>query len=69
MASAFEMDDYTIVDSEDADLTTDEVFLKRTKQEIATMKGILESHKSAELEEKISKLEAVMKKVETKWKS
>ena len=27
MASAFEMDDYTIVDSEDADLTTDEVFL------------------------------------------
>lgn len=45
---------------------TDEVFLKRTKQEIATMKGILESHKSAELEEKISKLEAVMKKVETK---
>ena len=42
---------------------TDEVFVKRTREEIATMKNILESHKSPALEEKIAKYEAILEKV------
>ena len=43
---------------------TDKVFLKRSLEEIATMKNILETHQSAELEGKIARLEEVLKKVE-----
>ena len=43
---------------------TDKVFLKRSLEEIATMKNILEIHQSAELEGKIARLEEVLKKVE-----
>ncbi|MBR7162546.1 MAG: tRNA (adenine(22)-N(1))-methyltransferase TrmK [Clostridia bacterium] len=44
--------------------TKDKAFLKRTREEIATMKGILEAHKSAQLEEKIAHLEKILEKVE-----
>ena len=43
--------------------TTDEVFKKRTIEEIATMRNILETHRSTQLEEKISKLEEILEKV------
>ncbi|MBR5173755.1 MAG: SAM-dependent methyltransferase, partial [Clostridia bacterium] len=42
---------------------TDPVFAKRTREEIATMKGILEIHKSSALEEKIARYEAILEKV------
>ena len=45
---------------------TDQVFLKRSKEEIATMKNILAVHHGAQLEEKIARLEEVIAKVETK---
>ena len=43
--------------------TTDEVFKKRTLEEIATMRNILETHRSTQLEEKISRLEGILEKV------
>ena len=43
--------------------TTDQVFAKRTKEEIATMRNILEIHKSSALEEKIAKYEAILERV------
>ena len=43
--------------------TTDEVFKKRTLEEIATMRNILETHRSTQLEEKIARLEGILEKV------
>ena len=42
---------------------TDKVFLKRTIEEIAVMRNILETHRSEALEEKIARLEAIIEKV------
>ncbi len=41
----------------------DPVFAKRTREEIATMRNILESHNSTTLEEKIARLEGILEKV------
>ena len=43
--------------------TTDEVFKKRALEEIATMRNILETHRSPQLEEKIARLEGILEKV------
>ena len=43
--------------------TTDEVFKKRALEEIATMRNILETHRSTQLEEKIARLEGILEKV------
>lgn len=42
----------------------DKVFLKRSREEISTMKKILETHQSKDLQDKIDRLEKVLEKVE-----
>lgn len=42
---------------------TDKVFVRRTREEIATMRNILQNHTSTQLEEKIAHLEGILEKV------